>query len=327
MPPFRIGIDNYGLDPLGLTPLEILDWAANNGAEGVHFSGLGPQSREGVDNTYLTDLAQAASSRRMYIEWGGGQHIPFDMETWEGKEIESINRKAAEEAAVLGIRIVRSCSGGFMRWAETSPKTETLLLETASALQSQKQMLKDFNVILAIETHFEFTTSELLKLFELCDAEPGDYLGLCFDTMNVLTMLEDPLEALERILPWVVSTHMKDGAIFFSPEGLITFPTKIGNGVIDFPKICECLQSKTDEVFLSVEDHGGSFSVPVFDPEFLGKFPDLTLQEFAKLIHLTEKSQAAAAKGELSITERKAWPAVCEARMRQNVRNLRKLLP
>ena len=327
MSSIRIGIDNYGLDPLGLKPIEILEWAVDNGAEGVHFSGLSSQSKEEIDAAYLKDLAQAASSRRMYIEWGGGQHIPFDMETWENKDIVAINRKAAEQAAILGTRIVRSCSGGLMRWKDESPTTETLLLETASALQSQKQMLKDFNVILALETHFEFTTQELLKLFELCEAEPGEYLGVCFDTMNVLTMLEDPLESLERILPWVVSTHIKDGALFLSPEGIVTFPTKIGNGVIDFPKIVECLHSMSDEVFLSVEDHGGSFSIPVFDPAFLSKFPDLTLQEFAKLIHLVEKSQEAAVRGELSITERKDWPAVCEMRMRQNLKNLRKMLP
>ena len=326
MSSIRIGIDNYGLDPLGLKPLEILEWAANNGAEGVHFSGLSPQSKEGVDAPYLKDVAQAASSRRMYIEWGGGQHIPFNMETWERKDISPINRRAAEQAAILGTRIVRSCSGGLMRWFDESPKTETLLLETADALQSQKQMLRDFNVILALETHFEFTTHELLKLFELCEAEPGDYLGVCFDTMNVLTMLEDPLEALERILPWVVSTHIKDGALVLSPEGIVTFPARIGDGVIDFPKITECLRSLSEKVCFSVEDHGGHFSLPVFDPDFLNKFPDLTLQEFVKLIHLVEKSQEAAEKGELSITERKDWPAVCELRMRQNLKNLRKIL-
>ena len=47
----------------------------------------------------------------------------------------------------------------------------------------------DHGVTLAIETHFEFTSFELVRLMERCDAEPGDYLGVCLDTMNLLTAI------------------------------------------------------------------------------------------------------------------------------------------
>ena len=83
----------------------------------------------------------------------------------------------------------------------------------AAALREQKPMLRDFGVILAIETHFEFTSFELLRLFEMCGAVPGEYLGICLDTMNLLTMLEDPVLAARRLLPWVVTTHIKDGGL------------------------------------------------------------------------------------------------------------------
>lgn len=224
----RIGIDSYGLYPLELAPPETLHWAKTNGAEGVQFSGLTHEETEKIDTAYLKDLAQYALFNNLYIEWGGGQHIPFDTTTWAKKDIFRINRKAAEEAAVLGTRIVRSCSGGLMRWQPESPMTETLLVETANNLRSQRQMLKDHNIILAIETHFEFSTHELIRLFDRCEAEPGDYLGICLDTMNLLTMLEEPVSATGRILPWVVSTHIKDGALLLTSEGLITFPTEIG---------------------------------------------------------------------------------------------------
>lgn len=322
----RIGIDNYGLQPLKLSPLEILKWAENNNAEGVHFSGLNSEERKKVDAAYLKDLAQYASFRNLYLEWGGGEHIPFDTDTWKRKNIFKVNRRAAEEAAILGTRVIRSCSGGLMRWRPESPSTSSLLHETATSLRSQRNMLKDHNVILAIETHFEFTTHELLRLFEQCAAEPGDYLGICLDTMNLLTMLEEPIQATERILPWVVSTHIKDGALLLTKKGLVSFPTEIGKGVIDLRQIVGKLSVLESEVHLSIEDHGGSFSLPIFEGHFLSEFPDLTLQEFVSLIRLAQRSGELAQSGELFIEERERWPEVCESRLKRDIQALRKII-
>lgn len=322
----RVGIDNYGLSLLGLKPLEVLRWAKDNGADGVHFSGLSPAEREGVDAAYLKDLAQYAESQNLYLEWGGGQHIPFDMETWKRKDIFEINRRAAEEAMILGTQVVRSCSGGLMRWNPANPGTETLLQEMVISLSSQRQMLKDHNVVLAIETHFEFTTHELVRLFGQCGAEPGEFLGICLDPMNVLTMLEDPMRATDRVLPWVVSTHIKDGAILLCPDGLVTFTAEIGKGVIALKHIAERIATLPAEVHLSVEDHGGSFTLPIFDARFLSQFPDLFLQEFVSLIHLANQSREKVEKGVLAITERQDWPEIGEERMKRDILALKKLL-
>jgi len=326
MKTLRIGIDNYGLEPLRLSPLEILEWAKNSGAEGVQFSGFSPEQEKDIDDKYLKDLAQFAESNDIYLEWGGGQHIPFDLETWKKKDIQKVNRAAAKAAAALGTRIIRSCSGGLMRWDPESPATDTILKAMARSLRSQKKMLKDHNVILAIETHFEFTTHELLRLFKSCDAEPGDYLGICLDTMNLLTMLEDPVQATERILPWVVSTHIKDGAILLTSEGLVTFPAEIGKGIIDLQKIAERIVSLPQEVHLSIEDHGGRFHLPIFDLDFLSKFPDLTVQEFSTLIQLSQQTEEVFRTDKLDITDREQWPKLCEARLQRDIQNLKDLL-
>ena len=321
-----IGIDNYCLHPLGLSPLEVLKWARENQAEGVQFSGLHPEDAAKVDESYLRELAAYASENSLYLEWGEGQHIPFDIKTWKEKDIFPINCKAAEQASMVGTRIVRSCSGGLMRWDERSPMTETLLQKMAESLLSQRQMLRDNNVLLALETHFEFTTHELLRLFERCEAEPGDFLGICLDTMNLLTMLEDPLEATQRILPWVVSTHIKDGAVLLKEEGLVTFPAEIGLGVIDLEEIGHLFTRIPEKVHFSIEDHGGSFHLPVFDPLFLSKFPDLTPGEFARIMRLTLKTKEKMDKGKLAITKREDWPQICESRIKRDILSLRKLL-
>jgi sugar phosphate isomerase/epimerase len=326
MKEMAVGIDNYCLHPLGLLPLEVLKWAEGNGAKGVQFSGLNPEVADKVDDVYLRGLADYAADKGLYVEWGGAQHIPFDMKTWEKKDLAGVNQKVAEQAALLGTSIVRSCSGGLMRWDPKSPMTETLLEEMAKGLRAQRQMLKDHHVIMAIETHFEFTTHELLRLFDRCEAAPGEYLGICLDTMNLLTMLEDPISATRRILPWVVCTHIKDGAVILDDTGLTTFPVEIGKGVIDLQKICAFLDLSQRNINLTIEDHGGNFSLPVFDPLFLSKFPDLTAGEFADIIRLALQTGERIKSGAVAITAREEWPEICEARIKRDIQTLQQLL-
>jgi 3-oxoisoapionate decarboxylase len=314
MQQFRVGLDSYGLYPLRLNPLQIMRWAQDHGAGGVHFSGLDPWCREIADEAYLCELGAFARDNALYVEWGGAQHIPRDTGNWGRKDLFETNRSAAQQAATVGTRIIRSCSGGLMRWQADSPMTETFLQETVAALSAQKQMLLDHNVILAMETHFEFTSFEILRLFEQCEACPGEWLGVCLDTMNLLTMLEDPVWATRRLLPWVVCTHMKDGGIAQTPEGLVSFPVPVGCGVIDFPAILKLLSALPHSVTLSIEGHGGSFSLPIYDAWFLSKFPDLTAAELARLLRLSQQTAQKSASGCRSIG-RDQWPDVCEKRL------------
>ncbi len=318
----KIGIDNYGLHPLGLSLLETLHWAAKNHAQGVQFSGFSSGEAAERNPFDLKRLAHYASENNLYIEWGGAQHIPFDMGSWERKDIYSINKKAIQEASVLGTHVVRSCSGGLMRWNPKNPDTEYLLSSTAEALEKQRSLCEDFEVTLAVETHFEFTTFELIRLFEMCDAKPGGYLGICLDTMNLLTMLEEPIQAAERILPWVVATHIKDGGITLNPEGLLSFPCGIGKGVIDLKKIIFLFSTLSHQVHLSIEDHAGSFILPVFDKTFLAGFPDVTVNEFVELMKLVERTNSLMHDNGLDITEREKWPELCEQRIISDVKSL-----
>lgn len=319
------GIDNYCLSPRNMMPVEMLKWAHENGAEGVAFSGYDDDARELFTSSYLRDTKKLADELGLYIEWGNGQHVPMDLVKFSPKEIYQSNRRAVGEAYGLGVSIIRSCSGGLMRWEKDSPATETLLKETARELKKEASLFRDNGAILSIETHFEFTTFELLRLFEWCEVEPGDYLGICLDTMNLLTMLEDPVYATERILPWVVSTHIKDGGVMKEKDDLITFPVALGTGIIEFDKIITILGSTGRQINLSVEDHGGSFRLPVGEDWFLDSFPDLTPEEFSSIIEFSEITSQKMMKSGLSITERNDWTSLCMERSRENIRNLKNM--
>jgi len=319
---FRVGVDSYSLEPLDLTPFEALEWAAAHGAEGIQFSGLRKGKDPVPDAAFCRDLAQAAAGRGLYVEWGGGRHIPFDLETWKSTDIAAGNRAAAEQARALGVRVIRSCSGGLMRWNPQSPPTGEILAAMVPALAAQKDMLLDLGVVLAIELHFEFTTFELLRLFDMCGAEPGGWLGVCLDTMNPLTMLEDPVAATERVLPWIEATHVKDGAVLVNDEGLVSFTAEAGTGLVDLKRIFELLSTLDRDVNLSLEDHGGSFDIPVYDPAFLSRFPDLTAGELEDL----ERMAREAARRGLEPLARADWPRHCEARVVRGIENVRRIV-
>jgi sugar phosphate isomerase/epimerase len=321
MRPFCVGLDSYSVGPLKLGPLALLEWAQAHGAAGVHFSDLYLEPGQALDAGLLTELGRCAAERGLYVEWGGGQHIPFDTTNWQPRDLVPINTAAARQARAVGAHIVRSCSGGLMRWSDRAPPTETLLRETARALVAQKPLLTDLGVVLAIELHFEFTTFELLRLLAMCGAEPGGCLGICLDTMNVLTMLEDPVAATERILPWVVAVHAKDGALRMTDTGLESFTTEIGAGMVDFPRILSRLATLDRTVHLSVEDHGGSFAVPIYDPMFLARFPDLTAAELARLVQM-----ARACPSTLAPLERAEWPEHCAARIQRDIAQLQHIV-
>jgi len=318
----RVGVDNYGLFPLDLAPIQTLEWAVDHDADGVSFSGLTPAWQGRLDAPALADLRAFADGNGLYLEWGGAQHIPRDMTSWARKDLFEINRRAASEAAALGTSIVRSCSGGLMRWDAANPPTEVLLRDTAEALRAQRTMLGDHGAILAIETHFEFTSVELLHLFDMCEAEPGGWLGICLDTMNLMTLLEHPVTAAGRLLPWVVSTHVKDGGVLRAPGGLVTFPAPIGDGVVDLGAIVRSLDTLRRPVTLSVEDHAGSFLLPTHDEAFLSRFPEAPGAGLGAMLELADATQDRPACRPL---DRAEWPAVCESRIVHDLVMLRRL--
>ena len=161
----------------------------------------------------------------------------------------------------------------------------------------------------------------------MCDAPPGNGLGVCLDTMNLLTLLEDPVEATRRILPYVVTTHVKDGGIVLADGGFITFTAEAGRGIVDFRNIFAALSTLEEDIALSIEDHGGDFSIPIFDPEFLREFPDLTVAELAVPSPPRPRNSGPDEGRPVgdSSTEAK-WPAACEERVKRDLKAVRALV-
>lgn len=322
----KVGIDSYPLSLLSLNHAESLEWARANHAAGIQFSdGLRIADKKQQARA-LTEIKHSISQDGLFVEWGGASHIPIAMQSWQGIDTRDINLRVADEAAELGVKLVRSCSGGFMRWQAAAPSTDSFLQATAENLCRLRDIFRSRGLTLAIETHFEFTTHELLRLFDLCGAEPGDWLGICLDTLNVLVMLEDPAAAAHRVMPWVVSVHCKDGIVRPHPQGFEVFPVALGKGLVDFSAILGMLNSTGRPINLVAEDHGGTFVIPSSDKRFLARFPDFTVKELHQYRQLAEQGAKRAQEGKLQPLSRSIWPRVGRTRMQAGLLYLQKLV-
>jgi len=135
-----------------------------------------------------------------------------------------------------------------------------------ATLRELAAMAADHGVVVTIHTGF-YTASEYLQMLEDVDSP---YVGLCLDTSNAFLVLEDPTEFARQVAPHVHSTHLKDTCVYLREEGMTwQGGCVLGRGVVDLPAIIEVLYEANPDLYMSVEDHWGRMTVPVYDAAFM----------------------------------------------------------
>jgi 3-oxoisoapionate decarboxylase len=168
---------------------------------------------------------------------------------------------AAYDEMVAGIPYAKAIGADVMRVVGSSlmfrhephgPQIKALVKMFKKAVK----VAKEYDVKLAVENHIDFTADEILQL--LSDVN-SDYLGLNFDTGNFLRLLDDPIQGMEKLAPYVLATHVKDlmPDRNAKPTDWFFFAgVPVGKGLIDNQALAELLHKADFKGFLAVEiDH------------------------------------------------------------------------
>lgn len=329
-PVFRIGTDSSKFPaPPGTDAAWLLERAAKAGLEGVFFRSALELSPT-LDVGELTALRQQADELGLYLEVGAAKINPFAAP--ETPEI----RVLGDGDYLTGVeRIVAACAAAGIHeiWAATANykfdlagrlacdryRTDVTwndqLRATGKVMAEIGPVLREHGSHLNIETHEEITTFELVRLVE----EAGtDAFGITFDTANVLIRGEDPVAAARRVAPYTRQTHVRDGALFFTEQGLCRVLAPCGQGVIDWPALLSALVAAPRRA-LSIEGIMGrrfQLPIPIHDPLWHAGQPDMTTVELAELVRLAREHEAAVARGERRSLASLAEPADDEERER-----------
>jgi sugar phosphate isomerase/epimerase len=283
----RIGFDHYTIGERGLSPRETLEFARDHGLEGVQFlepSVIDPQ----LDPARLASFSRLAEATELYLEVGLPSPSPVRWSRELGHTVtpaEMIGILAPQLDAVsaLGCRAARVYVGNRHDRFRSDIPWPDQIEATREVLERLTPRLRELGLRLAIETHADFTLDELLAMLDRLDPEA---FGVTLDTGNLLMRLDDPIEAVNKLAPWIISTHLKDAVLAFTPRGLCWQARPVGSGILPLPDMLACLLKNCPGVNLTIELHPRIYDLPIYDRKWLSFFPQLQPHSLASMVRL-----------------------------------------
>jgi sugar phosphate isomerase/epimerase len=183
---------------------------------------------------------------------------------------------------VLGAREDRRTPGGI----------EARIEDTVKVLRSQRSLAQDLGVKVAVENHAgDMTAAELVHLIETAGK---DFVGANMDSGNATWTLDDPLDSLEKLGPYALTTSLRDSAVWETEKGCKVQWTAMGDGgVVDHRQYFARYAELCPNVAVNIETIGGfAIELPYLEPGFWEVWPKRTAAELARFISLVKRGKA-----------------------------------
>lgn len=286
----RIGVDAYSLRSQNWTPFEILDYSAQRGARLVHFSEV--RLLGGLERAHLKAVKAHAAERGVEVEIGMLSMCSFSniFDTSQGTAEEQLSHMIAA-ARTIDSPIVRAVVGNAKDRRSPIPFMD-ILKEAVRVLHGVRSCALDEGIKIAIENHSgDMQGSELRRLIE--EAGP-DYVGACFDSGNPLMTLEDPHLSLEILAPYVLTSHIRDSAVWLTPEGVSVAWVRMGEGNVGIDELVrryiELCPGKALSIECIVSPQPRLF--PIRSDDFWTAYRDVPAWQFARFLGIATGGSA-----------------------------------
>lgn len=215
--------------------LEFLEHCRALGAGGIQAS------LTSLDPAYLDSVRRSAEESGMFIEVMTG--LPRQDAAQFERTIE-----AARRVGALCLRA--ACGGRRYEDFDTLEARRKFEADTRAAIARAVPLLEKHRIAMGVENHKDWTVDEqvaLLKEFS------SPYMGACLDTGNNIALLDDPMDVVEKLAPYAVSTHIKDMAVDEYPDGFLLSEVPLGEGMLDLKRILATIRAARPQTRMSLE--------------------------------------------------------------------------
>lgn len=284
----KLGIDNYSLRAWGWKADQFLEYAAAQKLDVMLFSDL--KVYESHEEAYLRQLKAKADGLGLEIQVGTYSICPTS-------KVVTKDYGTPEEHLALALRIARTLGSPVVRCVlgngedrKTEGGIERHIENTVRVLTNVRSRAVDAGVKIAVENHAgDMQAWELVTLIE---AAGKDFVGATMDSGNAARALEDPLVNLEILGPHVLTTNIRDSAVWEIPEGAQVQWAAMGEGNVDWRAYLDrfaVLCPRVPLVLEIISQFGRA--LPYFQDDFWKPFPKVRAREFARFVAFAKRGR------------------------------------
>ncbi len=252
-------------------------------------------------NGDLNKLRARAEALGMYVEGMVGIPRNGDMSALD---------KSLTDAKAAGVKVVRAAmlSGRRYESFATLADWKKWVDQSYEAIRLAMPVIEKHKVVVAIENHKDWTLDDFQKLLKTYQSE---FLQVCLDFGNNISLLDDPMEVIEGLAPYAKSTHIKDMGVRPYEDGFLLSEVVLGQGLLDLGKIVAIIQKANPQTKFSLEMiTRDPLKVPCMTKAYWEVFPDRNGKHLAqtfKLVQAKSSKVALPAISNLSTVERQKF--------------------
>jgi sugar phosphate isomerase/epimerase len=281
----KLGYDNFAVRAFGWKAAQLIDFGEKLSIDSLFISDL--DALESFEPKYLAEVKARARDKEMDLHLGTWSICPTSTsfkDKW-GTAEEHL-KTAIRVARDLGSPVIRVILGN--RSDRLTPGgIKARIADTVKTCKACKSQAIDAGVKIAVENHAgDMRSEELVGLIE----EAGkDYVGANIDSGNAVWTLEDPLENLEKLGPYTVTTSLRDSSIWETPNGIAVQWRAMGEGTLDLKKYFARFAELCPNVPVHIETISGfNNEMTIFKPDFWKSYPELKASDFARFLALAK---------------------------------------
>jgi 3-oxoisoapionate decarboxylase len=261
--------------------LDFLEHCHALGAAGIQSAIHGDPAR----------LRARAEELDMYIE----AMVPMP----HGKDTTAFE-ESLKTAQAAGVTALRSACLGTRRY-ETFHSLEQwreFIRSSNESIEAALPVLDRYKIPLGLENHKDWTADEMRALLE---KHSNEYLGVCLDFGNNISLLDDPMYVIEQLAPYTVATHLKNMAVAPHSEGFLLSEVLLGDGFLDLQGIISLVRKSRPNTRFSLEMiTRDPLKVPCLDDSYWISFPDRNGLYLARTLKLVAKQASTQALPRIS---------------------------